>query len=405
MLADGNVLEAEYRQAFVAHVCREPMSCAALAEDGRVTVWAPTQSNSVTRDVVAGIAGLDAERVTVIRTLMGGGFGRRAEMDFAEHAVRAALAMPGTPVQVLFTREQDLGHDMYRPAALARLRGVLNADGRVSALHYHAATQSVTADYNARTPNPRGGNAERDGTMVTAARKLPYDIPNLRVTAVPRFPGVPVGYWRSPGSSGNTFLVEAFLDELAEQAGADPLAFRLRHLEQLPLHRAVLDSAATKAGWSGPLAPGQGRGISLTDSCGAICAQVIDVTLASGRLRINRITCAIDCRRIINPDGLRSQVEGSIVDGLAAALHGEVTFSGGVAQQSNFHEYRFPRLADIPPIHVLLLESGGRPGGAGEPALPAVAPALAGAIRAAGGPRIRSLPMAPRLAADGVRLA
>ncbi len=401
-LAAGNMIETEYRLAFAAHVCMEPMSCAAVMQDGRLTIWAPSQSESLAHDEAVRISGLEPAKVTVHQTLIGGSFGRRADMDHVGHAVRAATALPGTPVQILYSREEDMRQDMYRPAVLAKIRGALDADGRISALDYQAVSQSVVASFYARTPNPRGSSAERDGMMISAARTQAYEVPNLRVTALPLDPGVPVGYWRSPGSSGVSFMVEGFMDELAAAAGSDPLEFRLRHLGGLPQHRAVLEATADKAGWREPLLPGQGRGIALGDSCGALCGIAAEVTLAGGALSIDRITCVMDLRRIINPDGARSQIEGSIVDGLAAGLYGEITFKNGVAQQDNFHQYRFLRLADTPPIHVLLMESGGRPGGAGEPALPAVAPALAGAIRAAGGPRVRSLPIAPALEAANI---
>jgi len=401
-LATGDVIETEYRLAFVAHVCMEPMSCAAWLQDGRLTVWAPSQSQSLAEDEAVRISGLPRGQITVIQTLIGGAFGRRADMDYLQHAVRAAIAMPDTPVQILYSREEDVRQDMYRPAVLAKVRGAVGADGHISALDYQAVSQSVIASFYARTPNPRGSSAERDGMMISAARAQAYEVPNLRVSTLPLDPGVPVGYWRSPGSSGVSFIVEGFMDELAAAAGADPLEFRLRHLSQLPAHRAVLEATAEKAGWAQPRLPGQGRGIALGDSCGALCGLAVDVTLTGNRLTINRITCVMDLHRIINPDGARSQIEGSIVDGLAAGLYGEVTFKDGVSEQSNFHNYRFLRLADTPPIHVLLMASGGRPGGAGEPALPCVAPALAGAIHAAGGPRLRSLPIAAALKAANI---
>lgn len=402
--AAGDVLETEYRLAFVAHACMEPMSCMAFLQQGHLTVWAPSQSQSLAEDEAVRNSGLEREQVTVIQTLIGSSFGRRADMDYVQHAVHAAMAMPGTPVQILYSREEDVRQDMYRPAVLAKVRGALGADGRISALDYQAVSQSVVASFYARTPNSRGSNAERDGMMITAARTQAYDVPNLRVSTLPLDPGVPVGYWRSPGSSGISFIVEGFMDELAAAAGADPLEFRLRHLAKLPGHRAVLEATAEKAGWKQPLPPGQGRGIALGDSCGALCGVAAEVTLRNRELTINRITCVMDLRRIINPDGARSQIEGSIVDGLAAALYGEITFKDGIAQQRNFHEYRFLRLADTPPVHVLLMASGGRPSGAGEPALPCVAPALAGAIHAAGGPRVLSLPIVPELEVANISL-
>jgi isoquinoline 1-oxidoreductase beta subunit len=399
---DTKAMEAEYQLGFVAHVCMEPMSCAALYDDDELTVWAPSQSQSLARDEAARITGVDPERVTVHQTFMGGSFGRRADMDFVQHAVRAAQALPGTPIQILYSREEDIRQDAYRPAVLASVRGALDDEGRIDALDYRAATQSVVASFYGRTPNPRGRGGENDGSMITAARGQVYEVPNVRVATRAMEPGVPAGYWRSPGSSGIAFIVEGFMDELAEAAGTDPLQFRLQHLASLPQHRAILEAVAKQAAWDAPLLPGQGRGIALGDSCGTLTGMAARVTLTDGKLRVDRIDCVVDLRQIINPDGASSQVEGSIVDGLAAAFYGEVTFANGIARETNFDQYRFPRLADTPPIKVELWASGGRPGGAGEPALPCVAPAVAGAIRAAGGPRLRQLPFAPALKEAGI---
>ena len=397
-LSTGETIEAEYRLPFLAHVCMEPMNCTALVEDGRVTVWAPTQANSIARDVAAQTAGVTPEQVTVHTTLMGGGFGRRAEMDFVSQAVTVAMALPGTPVQVSWSREQDMRHDMYRPAALVALRAGLDGNARLAALDYRLVTQSVVASYFTRTPTPRGGDAEGDGSMASGASNLVYTVPNLRVSAIPAEPGVPVGYWRSTGTSYNAFVVEAFMDELAAAAGTDPLAFRLRHLPAGSRHRRVLAAAATRAGWkAGPSSPGRGRGIALTESHGSICAQVVEVSRAGEAFNIERVTCVLDCARVIHPDIARSQIESAILDGLAAALHGEITLHDGQVEQGNFDTYRLLRLAETPVLDIEILTSGGRPGGLGEPAVPGVAPALVNALHAAGLPRIRELPVSRKL--------
>ncbi len=242
-LTSDDVIEAEYRLPYLAHMCMEPMNCTALVTEDRVVVWAPTQANSIARDVAAATAGVSPEQVTVHTTLMGGGFGRRAEMDFVEQAVAAAMSMPGTPVQASWSREEDVRHDMYRPAALARLRARLTAGGQIDALDYRLVSQSVVASYFQRTPTPRGGDAEGDGSSVSGASNLIYAVPRLRVSAIPVDPGVPVGYWRSTGTSCNGFIVEAFMDELAATAGT----------------RSAGVSPATSARKQ-PAAPGTGTG-------------------------------------------------------------------------------------------------------------------------------------------------
>jgi isoquinoline 1-oxidoreductase beta subunit len=370
-LSGAGMIAAEYRLPYLAHLCMEPMNCTALLSDGRLTVWAPTQANSIARDVAAETAGLPPEQVTVHTTLMGGGFGRRAEMDFVSQAVTVAMALPGTPVQVSWSREQDVRHDMYRPAALVQLRAALDENGALTALDYKLVTQSVVASYFERTPTPRGGDAEGDGSMASGASNLIYAVPNLRVSAIPVEPGVPVGYWRSTGTSYNAFVVEAFMDELAAAAGTDPLGFRLRHLPAGSRHRRVLETAASRAGWEAAPPAGWGRGLALTESHGSICAQVVEVSRADEAFKVERVTCVLDCACVIHPDIARSQVESAILDGLAAALHGEITLRDGQAEQGNFDTYPLLRLADTPVLDIEILTSGGRPGGLGEPACPA----------------------------------
>ncbi len=387
-------LMREYSAPFLAHACLEPMNCAARLEDGQLTVWAPTQAHSVARDVAASIAGLPPEAVTVERTLLGGGFGRRAEMDFVELAVAAAVARAGETVQLTYTREQDMQQDMYRPAAFSRLRGEINRQGEISSIDCELVTQSVVASYFQRTPTPRGGEAAADGSMASGASNMVYAIPNLRVRAIPAETGIPVGYWRSTGTSYNAFFVESFMDELAELANIDPLEFRLHHLAHSPKHKKVLETAAERGDWQSPLPAGRGRGVALTDSHGSVCAQVIEITLIDTTVRVDRVVCVLDCREVVHPGIVRDQLFSAINDGLASALTGRIDFDGeGVARQDNFDTYPLLRQADQPEMDIVLLPLGGRPGGVGEPGVPAVAPALAGAIYAAGGPRLRHLPL------------
>jgi isoquinoline 1-oxidoreductase beta subunit len=401
-------LESIYELPYLAHACMEPMNCTALVDDGEVALWVGTQAESIARDVAADVAGVSPSRVTVHRTFMGGGFGRRAEMDFVTHAVAAASAFPGRPVKLTYSREQDIRHDMYRPAAVARVRGALNADGRIAALDYTLVTQSVTASYFDRTPTPRGGNARKDEAALSGAVNLIYRVPNLRMSFVPQHSRVPAGFWRSVGNSHNGFIVECFVDELAAAAGVDPVEFRLAHLDGKTSHAAVLREAAQRAGWETPLPAGRGRGVALIESHDSIVAQVVEVTASAAddpaaplQVTVDRVVCVIVCRRVIHPDIVVAQMQGGILDGLGSALHGQITFSGGTAEQHNFHDYRLLRLAETPLIEVHLLPQGGRPGGVGEPGVPAAAPALVNAIYAATGRRIRRLPVLAAAATPG----
>jgi isoquinoline 1-oxidoreductase beta subunit len=394
----ATVVAADYELPFLAHLCMEPMSCTALVEAGAVTVWAPTQAPSLARDTAAQVAGVAADAVTVHSTYLGGGFGRRAEMDFVAHAVGVAAQFPGRPVSLVYSREEDVRADMYRPAAVARVRAALAPAGRLQALDYTLVSQSVTASYFTRTPTPRGGNARKDKSALSGAIELVYpSVPALRFAFAARDPGIPAGFWRSVGNSHNAFIVESFMDELAAAAGQDPVAFRLAHLEGRPAHQAVLREVAARAGWATPLPPGHGRGVALVESHDSIVAQVLEVAVAPGApldtLRVARVVCVIDPRIAIHPDGIAAQMEGAIIDGLSAALFGQVSVRGGDIEQRNFDDCRWLRMDQVPRVEVHLLPQGGRPGGVGEPGLPPVAPALANAICAATGQRIRRLPV------------
>ena len=392
----GTPVTAEYDVPFLAHLCMEPMNCTAqyreTVDGPRLDIWAPTQAHSVARDIAAEMSGLAKELVSVHTTFIGGGFGRRADMDFIEQAVSVALQVPGRPIKLFWSREQDVRHDTFRPASRCRMTGRVDETGALQALDIHLVTQSVVASYETRTPTPRGGDAQSDTSVVTAVNPPIYPVEALRVGYTPVDLHVPAGYWRSVSHSWNSFYMESFIDELAAAAGQDPLSFRRNALARAPRHLQALVRVAAMVEGSAA----DGIGYAVTESHKTVVAHTVEVSAPGGTFdRVMRISCAVDCGPVVHPDNVVAQMEGSIVDGLSAALYGQVDIRDGEVSQSNFDSYRRLRLADCPPIVVQLIESAQtRPGGVGEPGLPGVAPALTNAIFAATGKRIRSLPIA-----------
>lgn len=384
--AAGKTLEATYRLPFLAHACLEPMNATAHVRDGRCEIWAPTQGQTRARDAAASLLGIPRERVTVHTTYLGGGFGRRFEVDFVLDAVALSRAAEA-PVKVIWSREDDLAHDFYRPAAVHRLTAALH-EKTPSAWQHRIASPSIQTRLA-----PDTIKAGIDRTVVEGVRELPYAIPNVAVDCALVETGVPVGYWRSVGSSGNAFVVESFIDELAHAAGEDPLAFRRRLLAQQPRHLRVLELAAERAGWGQPLPQGQARGLAVHMSYGSYVAQVAEVEVAAGAPRVRRVVCVIDCGRHVNPDQVVAQMEGGIVYGLTAALHGEVPIADGSARIGNFDTYPLLRLDRMPRIEVHIVDSQEPPGGTGEPGVPPLAPAVANALFALTSQRLRSLPL------------
>ena len=388
-------LEALYRAPYLAHATMEPMNCTArVSADGReVEVWAPTQVPGLARAVAARVAGVAASQVRLHMTLMGGGFGRRLEVDHVAQAVRVAMDTGGRPVQLLWPREEDFSHDVYRPAGAALLQGGLDSSGRLLALAIHSAGDAVAPRWAERNAPLLVGPDGMDKTTSEGLFDLPYAIAHQRIAHVATRSGVPVGNWRSVGHSHNAFFSEGFIDELAHAAGADPLAFRLRLLADMPRHAAVLSLAAERAGWGRPPPAGRARGLALHESFGSIVAMVMEVSLADGRPRVHRVVCAADCGTVIHPDGVAQQVEGSVVFGLTAALHGRIDIVGGAVVQKNFPDQPLMALRDTPAIETHLVASEAPPTGMGEPAVPPVAPALANALFALTGQRPRDLPL------------
>jgi isoquinoline 1-oxidoreductase beta subunit len=388
-------VEALYRAPYLAHATMEPMNCTARVDGGKVEVWVPTQVPGFARSLAAQVAGVDAAAVTVHVTYLGGGFGRRLDADVVAHAVRLAMETAGAPVQLIWSREDDLRHDFYRPAAAAWMRAALGDDGAPLALAITSAGDAITPRWLERNLPLLAGPIELpDKTATEGLFDLPYDVPNQRIAHHATRSGVPVGFWRSVGHSHNAFFGESFIDELAHAARADPVAWRLARLGTLPRHAAVLRLVAEKAGWGNPAPAGRARGVALHESFGSIVAQVVEASLENGRPKLHRVVCAADVGRVVNPGIVERQMESAIVFGLGAALAGRVDIVDGAVQQSNFHDYPVPRMNEIPRIETHLVASERAPGGVGEPGTPPLAPALANALFVLTGRRLRELPLA-----------
>jgi isoquinoline 1-oxidoreductase beta subunit len=392
LAAAGRRIEAVYEVPFLSHAALEPVNCTAQMADGQVTLWCPTQVPILARLQAARTARVWPSKVTLHMTALGGGFGRRLEVDMVDEAVAIAQRLPGVPVQLQWTREEDFRHDRYRPAAMASFRAALDATGRPQAWENRVAAPSVTQSFSDRlvglaTP------AVPDKFQAEGAFDLPYAIPHVSVRQLLCKTPVPVGYWRSVGHSYNAFFTECFLDELAAAAGQDPLTYRRGLLERHPRHRAVLDLAAQKAGWGTPLPAGRARGLALHASFGSICAQVAEVSLENGAPRVHRVVCAVDCGVVVHPDSARAQVEGAVAFGLTAALMGEITVKDGRVEQASFAQQDVLRLAQMPSVETHFVPSARPPGGLGEVGVPPIAPAVVNALAVLTGQRIRRLPI------------
>jgi isoquinoline 1-oxidoreductase beta subunit len=383
-------IQADYAAPFLAHATMEPQNCTAHVTDDRVEIWAPTQDGETALAIAAHAAGVPAGNVVVHKTMLGCGFGRRGIFqDFVRQAVLIAKEL-GQPVKLVWTREEDIRHDFYRPVAAARMIGGLDADGALIAWKIRTAGQSIIA---AVSPRVMQFGVDRN-FLQGLLEDMPYDVPNYRVDYAMRNTHVPVGVWRSVNHSQNAFFKEGFVDELAHAAGTDPYLFRRKLLAKKPKQLAVLDAAAAKAGWGSPPSPGVFRGIAIHDSQNSICAQVVEASVASdGKVRVHRVVSAIDAGHVVNPLTVELQTESAVVYGLTAALYGEITIAHGQVEQSNFNDYPMLRLAEMPRVETVIVASGGFWGGIGETPVPPLAPALCNAIFSATGKRIRSLPL------------
>jgi isoquinoline 1-oxidoreductase beta subunit len=394
-------IEAAYELPFAAHACMEPMNCTVHIRPDGAEAWVPTQGPQWAQGVIAEAAQLPPEKVIVHTTLMGGGFGRRYQADFVMEAAQVAKST-GKPVMVVWTREDDMQHDFYRPASYHKLQGALDGEGELAAWKHFQTSTSIAAKWSEKGEDDPG--LGEFGTGAT----IPYTTPNIRIEYILAHSSVPRAWWRSVEHSSSGFVVESFIDELAAAAGQDPLAFRLKLIgadrkipqfdreEAHPLDTArlkgVLQLAAAKAGWGQPLPKGQGRGIATFFSFNSYTAAVAEVSVKDGAVKLHRLVYAVDCGRPVNPDGIRAQIESAAIYGLSAALHDAITISAGRVDQSNFHDYQMPRINETPKTEVHVVMSQEAPTGIGEPGLPVVAPAVCNAIFAATGKRIRRLP-------------
>ena len=388
------IIEAEYEVPYLAHACMEPMNCTVKFDGDKAEIWVGHQAPSVLVWNAKDILGISADDIYVHMKYLGGGFGRRGEPDIVVKAAKVAKEMPGTPVQMIWTREEDMQNDYYRPLVLSKFKGGLDASGKATAWHNHMSLQSVAIDSFSRAFPSLVPKPEDDVNSAEGAMHLPYSFGSRKVDISILQNPVRLGFWRSVGSSQHAFFTECFLDEMATAAGKDGYTFRRELLDEAPRFRKVLDKAAEMSDWNSPLEEGKARGIALHKSFGSIVAEVVELSfLNETDIKLDKVYCAVDCGIYVNPKIIESQMQSSIVYGLSAALYGEMTIKDGKFNQSNFPNYQMLKLAQMPHVSVEIMENEERSGGVGEPGLPPLAPALCNAIYAGTGKRIRSLPL------------
>jgi isoquinoline 1-oxidoreductase beta subunit len=384
--SNSKSFERVYELPFLAHATMEPMNCTADVRANSCDVWVPTQGQTASHEAATAASGLKADAVKIHTTYLGGGFGRRGEADFVTDAVETSKAV-GKPVKVVWTREDDMQHDFYRPVSYLKMSGAVDASGKPTVFMQRIVQQSLLKKLGSLPPDGV------DRISVDGSATLPYDIPNIRVEYTETDPGIPYGFWRSVGCSVQGYVVEAFIDEMAKAAGKDPYQFRRDLLSKQPRHRAVLDLVAEKSGWSKPVAAGRGRGIAMMEAFGSILAQVAEVSVTNNAVKVHKVWCAVDCGWVINPDTVKAQMEGGTIFGLTAALKGEITIQNGRVMQHHFNDYPVIRHNEAPEVEVHLVSSTETPGGIGEPSTAIAAGALVNAVAAVTGKRIYKLPI------------
>ena len=375
-------VNAVYEAPYQSHSPMEPMNCTAVVRADNCEIWAPTQMQAGGRSAAAQLTGLKPEQVKLNTLFLGGGFGRRSSVDYLSEAVEVAKTMPGTPVKLTWSREDDMQHDLYRPASYVKFSGAVDAEGWPVALSAKVACPSFFG----------GRPGAVDSTAVEGIHTLEYTIPNMYVDWRKADPGIPTTFWRAVGYTQNTFFAEAFLDELAAAGGKDPVELRRKLLGNSPRLLAVLNRAAEKANWGKPAA-GRHQGVAVVNNIGSFTAMVAEVSVDKGKLKVHRVVCAVDCGHIVNPAIITQQIESGIVYALSASTKGAITIDKGRVQQGNFNNYDVLRIDEMPKIDVHIVETENTPGGIGEASVPPLAPAVANAIFAATGKRLRKLPI------------
>jgi len=381
----AKVINAEYESQLLAHAAMEPMNFTAHYHDGKCDLIGPTQFQQGGHGAVAAALGIEPKDVTLETTFLGGGFGRRLDVDYIVQAAQISKAV-NRPVKLLWTREDDTTHDFYRPMTLHRMKGALDASGTPVALTYQMTSQSITQRLF-------GLPKDKIDPFMNEAAVVPYAIPNMKQDVVVHDAGLRVGYWRSVSHAPNVFANESFIDEMAAAAGKDPYVFRMAMLEKQPRLRNVATLAADKAGWGKPLPAGHFHGIAMMEGYESYLAQVVEISVDNEQVTVHRVVTVADVGQMVNPDTVLAQIQSSIVFGLAGALYGDVTLEKGRVQQTNFHNYRVLRMSEVPKMEVVLVPSTEKPGGIGEPATALLAPAIANAVFAAVGKRVRKLPL------------
>lgn len=386
----GKTFSATYTSEMVSHICMEPMNCTARVEGDKIQIWAPSQSASFIIGAVSNVAGFKPENIEVNITLLGGGFGRRVEPDYALDAALVAKAMPGTPIQVIWTREDDITHDKYRPMTAQHLVASVDAQGKLTGLLHRVVSEGIYARVAPPAFKASGG---KDAPVLEGA-EITYGVDNHNVQFMIEERGVQAGFWRAVGPGYTKFAIETLIDEVARGVGADPLQYRLQLLDKNPRGAAVLREVAQMAGWGRTMPAGRALGLAFSDAWNTHVGMIAEVSVADGKPVVHQVWAAVDCGHALQPRNVRAQIEGSVIFGLSAALHERITLQNGEPQQTNLDRYQILRAHETPLVQVKVMPTDNHPGGIGEAGLPPIAPAVANAIASLTGKRLRSLPFA-----------